>query len=380
MSPALTLPLPLPSLWVTTELIWAAAAWISLPASPPIRKATATWRARQPRATFPLANPIQPNINGGSDIFVSKLGPVIDLAVTETVAPNPVGVGNNVTFTYTITNSGDLTTGIIFTDVVSSGATFVSASSSPGQSSCPANGGSVTCTVGSLNGGAVATVNVVLTPTQAGSLSDGGSVTVFGTKVFVPALPPAVASVNDLAVTVSPQTVTVPAGTPAAYTVTVTPTGNIPETVTLSATGAPTGATTTFPNGASFSNLSSGPQSRQLVVNTTARVTTPASLFPRGNGPFYAALFPVSGLALVGAGIGGKKSLRRRLLDDCPAGHFLRSDSVSGGLQIEQHDHNHHRNPSRHLQPHAHRNFRHRDQDPTNCAGSPVNREPGTVN
>ena len=62
-------------------------------------------------------------------MFLTKLGPTLSLALTETVAPNPVGVGNNVTFTYTITNNGDLTTGIIFTDVIPSTATFVSANS-----------------------------------------------------------------------------------------------------------------------------------------------------------------------------------------------------------------------------------------------------------
>ena len=272
---------------------------------------------------FPKASPLQATLNGGTDAFLSKLGPTVSLAVTETVTPNPVGVGNSVTFTYTISNQGDLTTGIIFTDVISSaGATFVSANSSPGQTSCPATGGTVTCTVGTLNGGATATVTVVLTPTQAGSLSDGGRVTVFGTNVVVtPNPPPAVATVNDFGVTVAPATATVAAGIPASYTVTVTPTGNIPEAVTVSASGAPTGGTATFPNGASFTNLSSGPQSRQLVVNTTARVTTPASLFPSG-GPFYAALFPVSGLALLGFGIGGKKS-RRRLLLTALVGVFL---------------------------------------------------------
>jgi hypothetical protein len=176
--------------------------------------------------------------------------------------------------------------------------------------------------VGTLNGGAVAKVDVILTPTQGGSLSDAGSVTVFGTgAVFTPALPP-VAAVNDFGVAVSPPTVTVPAGAPASYTVTVTPTGNIPDTVTLSASGAPTSASTTFPNGATFTNLSSGAQSRQLVVNTTARVTTPASLFPSGR-PFYAALFPVSGLALLGVGIGGKKSRRRRLIITAMLGVFF---------------------------------------------------------
>ena len=195
-----------------------------------------------------------------------------------------------------------MTTGITFTDVLSSiSATFVSANSAPGQTSCPANAGTVTCSVGTLNGGTSATVSVILTPTlpaiplEAGTISDGGRITVFGTNIVVtPQPPPAVAIVNNFGIGVSPATATVVAGTPASYTVTVTPTGNVPETVTLSASGAPSGGTTTFPNGATFTNLSSGPQSRQLVVNTTARVTTPASLFPAGR-PFYAALFPVSG-------------------------------------------------------------------------------------
>ncbi len=275
---------------------------------------------------FPTTmNPLQAALNGGTDAFLSKIGPTVSLAVTETVAPNPVGVGNNVTFTYTIANQGDLTTGITFTDVISSaGATFVSANSSPGQSNCPApsNNPTVTCTVGTLNGGASATVNVVLAPTQAGSLSDGGKVTVFGTNFVVTPNPPPVATVNDFGVAVAPATATVVAGIPASYTVTVTPTGNIPETVTLSAAGAPTGGTTTFPNGASFANMSSGPQSRQLVVNTTARVTTPASLFPVDR-PVYAALFPVSGLALLGFGLGTKKSLRRSLLLTVLLGGFF---------------------------------------------------------
>ena len=278
---------------------------------------------------FPKANPIQANLNGLSDAFLTKLGPALSLAVTEAVTPLTVGVGNNATFTYTITNNGDLTTGIIFTDVLPSTATFVSANASPGQANCPAPTNSiVTCSVGTLNGGAVGTVTVVLAPTlpalplQPGSLSDGGKVSIFGTsKVFTPAVP-AVAAVNNFGVSVSPNTATVAAGIPASFTVTVTPTGNFPNTVTLSASGAPTGGTTSFPNGTSFTNLSSGAQSRQLVVNTTARVTTPASLFPVGR-PFYAAFLPVSGLALLGAGIGGRISRRRRVLMAALLGCFF---------------------------------------------------------
>ena len=240
-----------------------------------------------------------------------------------------MGVGNNATFTYSITNNGDLTTGVIFTDALPSTATFVSATSSTGQTSCPAaTGGTVTCSVGTLNGGQVGTVTVVLAPTlpasplEPGTVSDGGRVSIFGTSTTVVPNPPAVAAVSNLGISVSPTTVTVAAGIPASYTVTVSPFPNIPNAVTLSASGAPTGGTTTFPNGTSFTNLSSGPQSRQLVVNTTARVTTPASLFPVGR-PFYAALLPVSGLALLGAGIGGRKSLKRRALMTALLGCFF---------------------------------------------------------
>jgi uncharacterized repeat protein (TIGR01451 family) len=278
---------------------------------------------------FPPKNPIQANLNGPSDAFVTKVGPTLLMTLTEAASPTTVGVGNNVTFTYTITNNGDLTTGIIFTDVLPSTATFVSAASNNGGN-CPTPTSSVlTCTVGVLNGGQIGTITVVLAPTlpalpfQPGSVGDGGKISIFGTsQIFTPAAP-AVAVVNNFDVTVSPITATVAAGTPASFTVTVNPTGNIPNTVTLSSSGAPTGGTATFPNGTSFTNLSSGPQSRQLVVNTTARVTTPARLFPVGR-PFYAALLPVSGLALLGAGIGGgKKSRRRRMLMVAMLGCFF---------------------------------------------------------
>jgi hypothetical protein len=53
-----------------------------------------------------------------------------------------------------------------------------------------------------------------------------------------------------------------------------------------------------------------------LVINTTARVTTTTDL-RHGSGPgipFYATLLPVSGLALLGVGLGGKRSRQRRWL------------------------------------------------------------------
>jgi hypothetical protein len=59
-------------------------------------------------------------------------------------------------------------------------------------------------------------------------------------------------------------------------------------------------------------NLNSGPQSSQFVINTTARVTTTTDLRHGGGEgiPLYASWFPVSGLALLGVGLGGKRQRR----------------------------------------------------------------------
>ena len=202
-------------------------------------------------------------------MFLTKLGPTLSLALTETVAPNPVGVGNNVTFTYKITNNGDLTTGIIFTDVIpSNGATFVSANSvsrpvelsrSGDQQHRDLHGRNIERWSGRDRDRGAGS-HAACHPVQPGSVSDGGRVSIFGTSTVVtPAPPPAVAVVNDFSVAVSPPTATVPAGIPASFTVTVTPTGNIPEHGDACPLQArPQAAQTTFPNGTSFTNLSSG--------------------------------------------------------------------------------------------------------------------------
>jgi len=265
---------------------------------------------------FPTVTPFQGSLDGPTDAFVSKLGPLLNLTLTETGSPTPVGVGNQVTFTFSITNENDAAYGVTFTDnLPTSGATFVSATPSPG--SCGgASGGTVLCNIGTLNSGAGATVNVVLIPvpppTQgtAGTLGNGGSVAVEGSTL---ATANASVTVNDFTITAAPAAATVPAGLPAVYTVTLTPTGAIPNSISLACgAGLPTGATclaSTNP----IPNLDNGPASSQLVINTTTRVSTTTHLWHEG-GPLYAAWLPLTGLALLGAGIGGKASRRRRLL------------------------------------------------------------------
>lgn len=272
---------------------------------------------------FPTVAPFQGGPSGTSDVFVSKLIPTVGLTVTEKASPSPVGVGNNVTFTYTVTNTNDFITGVTFTDVLpTTGATFVSASGGSSACSTPA-GGPITCTLAKLNANATATFTVVLTPTLGpAQLSDAGTITVVGTTFVAVPDPPAKATVNDFAVDVAPLTKTTPAGVPATYTITVTPTGTFPEAVNLSVTsGLPTGGTSLFPNSdSSIPNLNNGPASRELVINTTARVTTTAGLWQK-NGPLYVLWLPISGLAFLG--LGGAASRRRKLFASLLLGGFL---------------------------------------------------------
>lgn len=267
---------------------------------------------------FPVANsgsvipPFQTILQGGSDAYATKLGASVSLTVTETATPNPVGVGNNVTFTYTVTNTGDAVTGLNFNSPLpASGATFVSATASPGSCGSVTNG-SVGCTLGTLDGGGIATVNIILTPTIAGPLGNTGTVSVAGSSLTFSPNAPSSTTANDFTLTASPEVNTIPAGLPAAYNLVVTPTGNIPNSVSLACgSGLPTGASCAFPQNANpIPNLNLGAAQVTLLINSTQRVTTTVELW-RGRS-IYAALLPMFGMAFLGIGLGRRS--RRRLL------------------------------------------------------------------
>jgi Domain of unknown function DUF11/Beta-propeller repeat len=272
---------------------------------------------------FPLRNPFEGALNGPTDAFVTKLGPLLNLTMPPpTAIPLVVGVGSQVSFAYTITNNGEFTNGVYFIDYLpASGSTFVSATSSPGTCGSPANQ-TVLCNIGTLNAAATATVTVVLTPVAptlpGGTIILGNSGSAFVGQAMLATASTSV-TVNDFTLVVAPATATVPAGVPATFTATITPSSNsgFPNSVSISCgSGLPVGATCLPGNNNPIPNLNSGPASSQLIINTTQRVTTTTDL-RRGGGPrapFYAALLPVSGLALFGVGIGGKRSRRRRLL------------------------------------------------------------------
>ncbi|MFC1944923.1 PQQ-binding-like beta-propeller repeat protein [Chloroflexota bacterium] len=102
--------------------------------------------------------------------------PLADLSVIIGDSPDPVIAGNDLTYTVEVTNSGpDATTGVVVTDTLPAGVTFVSAT--PTQGSCSTSDGTVTCTMGNLGSGTSATVTIIVTPTTARTLKNAVSVT-----------------------------------------------------------------------------------------------------------------------------------------------------------------------------------------------------------
>src|SRR5262249_43930673 len=97
-----------------------------------------------------------------------------DLVLTLTDSPDPVVVSQLLTYTATVTNNGQApANSVVLTDVLPAGVTFGSATSTQGACSGTST---VACNIGTLASGQSATVTIVVTPTQVGSLADSASV------------------------------------------------------------------------------------------------------------------------------------------------------------------------------------------------------------
>jgi len=82
-----------------------------------------------------------------------------DLSVTKTDSPDPVNVGENVTYIINVTNHGPESTTVTLADTLPSQVTFVSATPSQGSCSGTSN---ITCDLGNMNSGTGATVTIVV--------------------------------------------------------------------------------------------------------------------------------------------------------------------------------------------------------------------------
>jgi uncharacterized repeat protein (TIGR01451 family) len=99
-----------------------------------------------------------------------------DASVTQSDSPDPIPAGQDVTYSLNIQNAGPSDAqAVVVTDTLPAGVVFVSAT--PSQGSCLEAAGVVTCSLGSVGAGSNATIDVVVTTSVSGTITNGASVT-----------------------------------------------------------------------------------------------------------------------------------------------------------------------------------------------------------
>ena len=113
-----------------------------------------------------------PDLSNNSDSEETLVLAVADVTLSLAATPNPVLVGELLTYTLSIANAGPQSaTDVTLTDTLPVSGTFVSAS--PG---CVHNAGQVVCTLADIASGGSASVVIVVTPAAAGALLNTASV------------------------------------------------------------------------------------------------------------------------------------------------------------------------------------------------------------
>jgi uncharacterized repeat protein (TIGR01451 family) len=99
--------------------------------------------------------------------------PMADMAITKTDAPDPVYVGDQITYTIVVTNNGPAqANNVIVTDYLPSQVQFVSASVP-----CVPSGSTVVCSLGSMAPGTSTTLTIVVTALSEGVAINNAEVT-----------------------------------------------------------------------------------------------------------------------------------------------------------------------------------------------------------
>jgi uncharacterized delta-60 repeat protein/uncharacterized repeat protein (TIGR01451 family) len=109
------------------------------------------------------------------DFALARYRVEADLSLSKTGPPGRVPTGRNMTYSMTVANNGpDQATEVTLIDQLPASVSFVSAA--PSQGTCGESAGTVTCALGSMANGAVATVDIVVRPNSAGTITNTASV------------------------------------------------------------------------------------------------------------------------------------------------------------------------------------------------------------
>ena len=118
------------------------------------------------------------NATTESTIVQTAVQAAADLSITQSDSPDPVSVGSKLTYTISVSNKGpSQATGVVLSDTLPAGVSFLSAA--PSQGTCSESGGIISCALGNLAANTVATVTIVVAPgsTSSGNVSNTASVT-----------------------------------------------------------------------------------------------------------------------------------------------------------------------------------------------------------
>lgn len=108
--------------------------------------------------------------NDAASVVLNPTAPGVDLALSKITMQEPVASGLNFSYVVVATNlSAGSATGVVVTDMLPAGVTLVSSAATQGSCSGVTT---VTCNLGTLLGGGSATINLVVTKTVGGSVSN----------------------------------------------------------------------------------------------------------------------------------------------------------------------------------------------------------------
>lgn len=173
-------------------------------------------------------------------VTASSVHAQADLGLTKTASPNPARVGQNLTFRLTVTNRGPHTaTNVVVSDPLPMGLSFVSCQVSQGVFTNEA--GTIYASLGNMTVGATAAVIIVVSPTQAGVVTNQAGVSAdnaSGVRASVVATNRAANRPPQIS---APEMVRAPLGVVTGFVVLVTDPDHDP-LVTLTNTVKPSGA------------------------------------------------------------------------------------------------------------------------------------------
>ena len=123
-------------------------------------------------------------ILAGWTLNLTTVTPAFDLAIASSSSPEPVAVGGALTYVSLVTNLGPATvTGVVVTNPIPAGSTFLSASSSRGTFFNDGVG-NIVFSLGAFTNGGTAAVTVVVAPSQAGFVTNTVRVSGIGGEIF----------------------------------------------------------------------------------------------------------------------------------------------------------------------------------------------------